>query len=132
MKRLACALLIPALMVVCLLAGGANTATAMPAQAPGLRLPFAANDWQARIYFTLPELEAGQRAAGYPPEQWAEHTVCELAPNTRRGELWFEFCEQPYRIDANGDEDWSFYYRSRFNHVTDTVQAQLFQRNEQP
>jgi hypothetical protein len=129
-KRLTFALLIPALLVAALFAGG--TATATPAQTSDLWLPFAANDWQARIYFTLPELEQAQRDNGYPPEEWAQHTVCELAPNMPRDQLWFEFCEQPYRIDANGDEDWSFYYLYRFHPVSDKVQAQLFERNVQP
>jgi hypothetical protein len=122
MKRLACALLIPALLVAALFAGHANAQDDYR-----LNLPFAANDWQARTYFTLPELEAGQRAAGYPPEQWAEHTVCNLAPNTPQGALWFDYCEQPWRIDENGDEDWSTTVLYTFDPVTDKVTWKFIQ-----
>jgi hypothetical protein len=83
--------------------------TASPAQAGNLWIPYAAKD-AIQNSFNLPELEAAQRAIGYDPAIWAEHTSCTLAPGTDPAiELRFAFCEQPARLTPEGEEDWSTY-----------------------
>jgi hypothetical protein len=95
---------------------------------PALWLPYVARD--ARRSFTLPELEQAQRNIGYPPEIWAEHTSCTLAPGSNPAvELRFAFCEQAASLTPEGEEDWSTYVLYEVDLADNVVKGRFIQQS---